>query len=93
MTKAFHIHTGNLAVGRIDSPYGKLGENTRNLSPQLTGLEGYRVRVTAQNGETRSFIVGRSMSAEPNHIERDSFDSITGRHTSRDLADLNPDVP
>lgn len=39
------------------------------LSPQLVGLEGYRVEVVDQFGETRRFIVGRSTGWRPCHIE------------------------
>ena len=39
------------------------------LSPQLVGLEGWRVEVTTEHGETRRFIVGRSTGWRPCHIE------------------------
>ena len=39
------------------------------LSPQLTGLEGWRVEVVTTYGETRRFIVGRSTGWRPCHIE------------------------
>jgi hypothetical protein len=39
------------------------------LSPQLTGLEGWRVEVETTYGETRRFIVGRSTGRVPCHLE------------------------
>jgi len=40
------------------------------LSPQLKGLEGYRVEVTDEEGEApRRFIVGRSTGWRPCHLE------------------------
>jgi hypothetical protein len=35
-----------------------------DLSPQLVGLEGYRVEVVTTYGETRRFIVGKSTGME-----------------------------
>lgn len=40
------------------------------LTPQLIGLEGWRVEVETTYGETRRFIVGRSTGWIPCHIER-----------------------
>jgi hypothetical protein len=39
------------------------------LSPQLVGLEGWRVEVVTTYGETRRFIVGRSTGWRPCHLE------------------------
>jgi hypothetical protein len=39
------------------------------LSPQLKGLEGWRVQVVDQFGHTRRFIVGRSTGWRPCHLE------------------------
>ncbi len=39
------------------------------LSPQLAGLEGWRVEVKTTYGETRRFIVGRSTGWTPIHLE------------------------
>ena len=39
------------------------------LTPQLKGLEGYRVEVVTTYGETRRFIVSRSTGWKPCHIE------------------------
>lgn len=39
------------------------------LSPQLKGLEGYRIEVVTDYGEKRRFIVGRSTGWIPCHIE------------------------
>ncbi len=46
------------------------------LSPQLKGLEGYRVEVVTDYEETRRFIVGMSTGWRPCHLEisrRNSF--------------------
>jgi hypothetical protein len=40
-----------------------------NLSPQLIGLEGYRVKVVDMHGVERRFIVGRSTGWIPIHLE------------------------
>ena len=39
------------------------------LTPQLIGLEGKRVEVVDKYGETRRFIVGKSMGWMPVHLE------------------------
>lgn len=39
------------------------------LSPQLKGLEGWRVEVETTYGEVRRFIVGRSTGWVPIHLE------------------------
>lgn len=39
------------------------------LSPQLVGLEGWRVEVVTTYGEKRRFIVGRSTGWRPCHLE------------------------
>ena len=39
------------------------------LSPQLKGLEGYRVEVVTDYDKTRRFIVGRSTGWIPCHLE------------------------
>lgn len=49
------------------------------LSPQLVGLEGWRVEVVTEYGETRRFIVGRSTGWIPCHLEvsrRNSFGGV-----------------
>lgn len=40
-----------------------------HLTPQLIGLEGWRVEVLDAAGETRRFIVGRSTGWRPCHLE------------------------
>ena len=50
------------------------------LSPQLIGLEGYRVEVVTTYGETRRFIVGRSTGWIPCHLEiarRSSYGGVS----------------
>lgn len=44
-------------------------QSTEGLSPQLTGLEGYRVEVETTYGEKRRFIVGKSTGWQPCHLE------------------------
>lgn len=39
------------------------------LSPQLVGLEGWRVEVVTTYDKTRRFIVGRSTGWKPCHLE------------------------
>lgn len=39
------------------------------LTPELIGLEGYRVEVRDKHGETRRFIVGKSTGWMPCHLE------------------------
>lgn len=48
------------------------------LSPQLVGLEGWRVEVVTTYGETRRFYVGRSTGWSPCHIELKRRDSSGG---------------
>jgi hypothetical protein len=40
-----------------------------DLTPQLTGLEGWRVEVVTDYGEKRRFIVGKSTGWKPIHLE------------------------
>lgn len=49
-----------------------------DLTPQLTGLEGWRVEVTDRNGEKRRFYVSRSTGWRPCHIELLRRDSMGG---------------
>jgi hypothetical protein len=53
------------------------------LSPQLIGLEGYRVEVVTNYGETRRFIVGRSSGWKPCHIEIPRRNSSGGMGAER----------
>ena len=48
------------------------------LSPQLIGLEGWRVEVVTESGETRRFIVGRSTGWIPCHIEISRRNALGG---------------
>ncbi len=48
------------------------------LSPQLTGLEGWRVEVETSYGDRRRFIVSRSTGWRPCHIEVPRRDSSGG---------------
>lgn len=53
------------------------------LTPQLVGLEGWRVEVTTDYGETRRFIVGRSTGWKPIHLEIARRDSSGGPGASK----------
>lgn len=48
------------------------------LSPQLIGLEGWRVEVVTTYGETRRFYVGRSCGWKPCHLEVNNRRSLGG---------------
>lgn len=60
------------------------------LSPQLVGLEGWRVEVTTTYGETRRFIVGRSSGWVPCHIELARRDSRSGIGADREYVTVRP---
>jgi len=49
-----------------------------DLSPQLIGLEGWRVEVVTTYAKTRRFIVGKSTGWKPCHLELARRDSIGG---------------
>lgn len=75
------LHT--LGVG--DATWRTLPEGVKSqirdlsaLTPQLIGLEGWRVEVTHQDNTTRRFIVGRSTGWKPCHIEVARRDSSGG---------------
>jgi hypothetical protein len=48
------------------------------LSPQLAGLEGWRVEVVTTYGEKRRFIVGKSTGWRPCHLEVKNRRSMGG---------------
>jgi len=48
------------------------------LSPQLKGMEGYRVEVVTDYNETRRFIVGCSTGWRPCHLEVNNRRSLGG---------------
>lgn len=48
------------------------------LTPQLKGLEGYRVEVIDNYDEKRRFIVGKSTGWKPCHLEIKRVDSMGG---------------
>lgn len=48
------------------------------LTKQLVGLEGWRVEVVTDYGETRRFIVSRSTGWQPCHIEINNRRSTGG---------------
>lgn len=61
-----------------------------DLSPQLVGLEGWRVEVTTDYGETRRFIVGRSTGWKPVHLEIATRRSLGGVAASRVYKSVRP---
>jgi hypothetical protein len=77
----------DLLVGMTSEKWKSLTERERRairsdngLTKQLIGLEGYRVEVVTDYGETRRFIVGRSTGWIPCHIEvkrRSSFGGMS----------------
>ena len=54
-----------------------------DLSPQLVGLEGYRVEVETTYGERRRFIVGKSTGWRPCHLEVKTRRSYGGEAAER----------
>lgn len=54
-----------------------------HLTPQLIGLEGYRVQVVTMYGEKRRFIVGKSTGWRPCHLEIARYDSSGGYSAAR----------
>lgn len=65
--------------------YDETGEQAvADLSPQLIGLEGYRVEVVDNYDETRRFIVGKSTGWLPIHLEIARRDSSGGPGASRE---------
>lgn len=58
------------------------------LSPQLVGLEGYRVEVVTTYGETRRFIVGKSTGWKPSHLEIARRDSMGGGAAEKEYASV-----
>ena len=60
------------------------------LSPQLCGLEGWRVEVTTDYGDTRRFIVGRSSGWRPCHIEVSRRNSLGGPAADKAYESVRP---
>lgn len=58
------------------------------LSPQLIGLEGWRVEVVDADGCTRRFIVGRSNGWQPCHIELKLRSSRGGHGAEREYRSM-----
>ena len=55
----------------------------KDLTPQLIGLEGYRVEVVTTYDEKRRFIVGMSTGPKPIHLEVPRRDSAGGSGAER----------
>lgn len=62
----------------------------RDLTPQLKGLEGWRVEVVDQYGEARRFNVGISWGWEPIHLELPNQRSTKGRPADRLYRKVSP---
>jgi hypothetical protein len=58
------------------------------LSPQLVGLEGWRVEVVTTYGEKRRFIVGRSTGWRPCNLEIARRDSSGGGAAEQQYASV-----
>lgn len=56
------------------------------LSPQLIGLEGWRVEVTRTDGEKARFNVGRSTGWRPCHLEVYNRRDLGGPAADREYA-------
>ena len=65
-------------------------QDLSGLTPQLLGLEGWRVEVDTSYGETRRFIVGRSTGWKPCHLEIPRRDSSGGMAASKDYEKVTP---
>jgi hypothetical protein len=65
-----------------------MNPDTSSLSPQLTGLEGWRVEVVTTYGETRRFYVGMSTGWQPVHLEIARRDSSGGGAADREYASV-----
>lgn len=61
-----------------------------DLSPQLTGLEGWRVEAVTKYDETRRFIVGKSTGWAPCHLEIKRRDSSGGDPADREYKSVRP---
>ena len=58
------------------------------LSPQLIGLEGWRVEVSTRCGEKRRFYVGRSTGWKPCHLEIHNRRSLDGTPAAKHYAKI-----
>lgn len=58
------------------------------LSPQLIGLEGWRVEVVTTYGEKRRFIVGKSTGWRPCHLEVLTRRSLGGGSADKEYASV-----
>ena len=60
------------------------------LTPQLVGLEGWRVEVVTDYGERRRFIVGKSTGFIPIHLEIANRRSHGGQGAESSYASVKP---
>lgn len=65
MTTTIHLTADNFNGSRDFFDY----RDNSHLSPQLIGLEGWRVEAVDIHGERRRFIVGKSTGWRPCHLE------------------------
>ena len=68
---------------RMTEAEKRVHRDLSQLSPQLVGLEGKRVRAVAADGEVRRFIVGRSTGWVPVHLEIRTRRSMCGDPADR----------
>lgn len=75
---------------RIPSNVRSVIRDLSDLTPQLTGYEGWRVQVMRTDGTPARFIVGRSTGWKPCHIEVKRVDSSGGAGADRTYASVTP---
>lgn len=61
-----------------------------DLTPQLRGLEGWRVEVEDMYGDVRRFIVGRSTGWRPCHLEIKTRRSSGGSPADKEYRRVTP---
>lgn len=62
----------------LAAPQREAMRDKSHLTPQLIGLEDWRVEVVDMHGERRRFIVGRSTGWRPCHLEIKTLRSMGG---------------
>lgn len=65
-------------------------QQTYKLTPQLVGLEGWRVEVLTVSGQRRRFIVGKSTGITPIHLELARRDSDGGFGAEMEYTAVKP---
>jgi hypothetical protein len=83
-TMAVYERMRALEVALVEREQTTGERSCAELSPQLIGLEGYRVEVVTTYGERRRFIVGKSTGPIPCHLEIARRDSSGGIAAARE---------